>query len=149
MPSSVGAAQDALVAAIAARALIVTNAVPVEVGFRMPHPPQPEGIWVTGVVPDHKTEDLTTGVGVRSVEESYTLDVQIQVEVAGANAYAEARAVVESYIAEVEAAIVADRTLGGAVQDASATGGPFWDFQTVNGGRGCRKTVAVACLMSR
>lgn len=149
MPSSVGAAQDALAAAIAARAVIVANAVPVDVGFRMPHPPQPESIWVTGIVPDHKTEDLTTGVGLRSVEETYTLDVHIQVERAGANAWQDARDVVETYIAEVEAAIVADRTLGGAVQNASALGGPFWDFQTVNSGRGCRKTVAVACQRSR
>lgn len=149
MPSSVGAAQDGLGAAIAARDLIISNAVPVDVGFPMPHPPQPEGIWVTGIVPDHKTDDLTTGVGARSVEETYTLDVHIQVERPGTNAFQEARNVVEGYVAEVEAAIDADRTLGGAVNNASAIGGPFWDFQTVNSGRGCRKTVAVACLKLR
>jgi hypothetical protein len=149
MPSSVGAAQDGLAAAIAARPLVVANEVPVAVGFRMPHPAQPEGIWITGIVPDHKTEDLTTGVGARSVEETYTLDVQIQVERPGSNAFQEARDIAEAYAAEVEAAIVADRTLGGAVQNASALGGPFWDFQTVNSGRGCRKTVAVACQRSR
>jgi hypothetical protein len=140
--SRVGAAQDALKAAIAARPGLA--GVPVDVGFPAPTP-APEHVWLSGHVNEWTTAPETTagsaGLGPR--DERFTLVVRVYVFRAGPE-FLPLRDRALAIRAEVEQAVAADPLLGGAVALAFPAGGRM-DEAVRDEGREVGVEVLVSC----
>lgn len=130
-PSAIGAAQDALVAAIAARALMSTDNVPVTLGTP-PRGGQREHVWISGEVTDWtQTWETTGAVATAAREERFTLAVWAFKMVSG-DAYAPARDRALVLLNEVAEVLRADDRLAGAVFHAEYGGGELAEAQIDN-----------------
>jgi hypothetical protein len=123
--TAIPAAQDALAAGLERRDALAK--VKIDVGYpagglKLEH------IWLSGVIDDWTQEWSTSGDGgPAGIDESFTLHTLVYVQKSGAN-YTVVRNRVVELIAEVQAQLRSDFTLGGTVQLATITGGgPGWD----------------------
>ncbi len=120
MPSTVWPdAQDALKAALDARPGL--TGVPVTVGYPAGGP-NVEHIWIAGQVTDWTREWETTAVANAPIREEFTLELYVVVS-RRVRTFEEVRVRLLAILDEIEAAVTADFTLGGAVAVATLTGG--------------------------
>lgn len=118
LTSRLAAAEDGLLAAINTRAAIALN--PLEgVAIRLGDPgsgARPEHVWIIEEATAEQTSDLSTADAGAGREELFELSVRVLATRSGED-YPGLRDRSTAMGAEVEIAVAADRTLGGAVED--------------------------------
>lgn len=142
MASTVGPAMDGLKAAVAARPALA--AVAVDVGYPAGGAAE-EQVWVSGQVDDWSAtpETTSTPAGLGSRDERFTLVVRVFVHRSEAD-YPPCRDRALALAGEVEAAVAAEPTLGGAVALAYPAGGRM-DEAVRDDGRDVGVEVLVVC----
>ena len=142
--SAIPAAQDGLAALLAADATVGPYFL--GIGWPVPDPPLSDAVWIDGHISDRKSTDLTTGLGERSEEETFTVRVQVHCSRATA-LFTDVRTVLMAYLLAIEEAIEVDRTLAVAPNfDCTSAAGDIHDFLLAPGaGRGAACHVDIFC----
>lgn len=141
MPTAIWDAQDALLTAVRTG---VTGGVPVTLGA--PAEKQQTHVWISGDVDVWEQDYRTSGLGAK--DETFVLQVEALV-MRSASDYATPRARMQSLLSEIEAAIVADYTLGGAVMLAQVERITMDEGVTDEKQRAIGATVFVRCSAFR
>lgn len=141
MPTAIWDAQDALLEAVRGG---VSGGVPVTLGS--PAEKQKTHIWISGDVDVWEQDFRTSGLGAK--DETFVLQVEVLV-MRSASDYATPRAKIRTILEEIEAAIVADYTLGGSVMLAQVERITLDEGVTDEKERAIGATVFVRCSAFR
>lgn len=119
LTSHLADAEDGLLAAIQTQAATPSSAI-AGVALRLGDPgsgARPEHLWIAEEASAEQTSDVSSASGGSGREERFELTVNVLASRSGDD-YVALRDRATALVAEVETAVAADRTLGGAVEDS-------------------------------